>query len=77
MPLTLCDRIAAPCLDVCEMLSYGAAITSMGLALATWVPRLGRAIAINVVIFVLITIGCPLFFQSFIWHPLQAWLTTR
>ena len=42
------------------MLSYGAAITSMGLALATWVPRLGRAIAINVVIFVLITIGWPL-----------------
>ena len=64
-------------LVVGEMLSYGAAITSMGLALATWVPRLGRAIAINVVIFVLIAIGWPLFFESFIWHPLQAWLVTR
>ena len=58
-PLGLVDRIAAPCLIVGQMLSYGAAITSVGLALATWVPRLGRAIAINVAIFVLITIGWP------------------
>ncbi len=77
VPPSLVDRITAPCLVVCEMLAYGAAITSMGLALATWVPRLGRAIAINVVIFVLITIGWPLFFESFIWHPLEAWLVTN
>jgi ABC-type transport system involved in multi-copper enzyme maturation permease subunit len=72
--LNLIDRIAAPGLVVGEMLSYGAAITSMGLALATWVPRLGRAIAINVVIFVLIAIGWPFLFQSVISHPLQEWL---
>jgi ABC-type transport system involved in multi-copper enzyme maturation permease subunit len=76
-PIGLVDRIAAPCLIVGEMLSYGAAITSMGLALATWIRRLGRAIAINVVIFVLITVGWPLFFESVIWRPLLAWLAAR
>lgn len=75
--LNLLDRIAAPGLVVGEMLSYGAAITSMGLALAIWVPRLGRAIAINVVIFVLIAIGWPFLFQSAISHPLQEWLLRR
>jgi ABC-type transport system involved in multi-copper enzyme maturation permease subunit len=77
LPLGLVDRVAAPCLVVAEMLTYGAAICSTGLALATWVPRLGRAIAINVVLFVLITIGWPLLFQSFLWPPLHYWLSTR
>jgi ABC-type transport system involved in multi-copper enzyme maturation permease subunit len=73
IPLGLVDRITAPCLIVGQMLSYGAAITSVGLALATWVRRLGRAIAINVLIFFFFTIGWPLFLESFIW-PLRAWL---
>jgi ABC-type Na+ efflux pump permease subunit len=76
-PVNVFDRIAAPALVVGELLSYGAAITSMGLALATWVPRLGRAVAINVVLFVLITVGWPLFFESFLWRPLQAGLATN
>ncbi len=38
-PLGVGDRVAAPCLIVAQMVSYGAAITSVGLALATWVPR--------------------------------------
>ncbi len=42
-------------------MSYTAAFD--GLALATQVPRLGRSIAINVVIFVVITTGWPLLFQ--------------
>jgi hypothetical protein len=41
------------------ILACGAAITSLGLGLATWVRRPSRAIAISVVIFVLITIGWP------------------
>ena len=32
------------------VLAYGAAITSLGLALATWVSRLGRAIALCVTV---------------------------
>jgi hypothetical protein len=76
-PLSLVERVAAPCLVVGQMLCYGAAITSVGLALATWVLRPGRAIAINVGIFVLITIGWPLFFEAVILYPLQEWLATQ
>ncbi len=45
------------------MLAYGAAITSLGLALATWVPRLGRAVALSIGIYVAVT-AC-LFFLVF------------
>jgi len=39
------------------MLAYGAAITSLGLAVATWVRRLGRAVALCVGIYVVGTFG--------------------
>ena len=42
------------------MLAYGAAITSLGLALATWVSRLGRAIALCVTAYVALVIGWPM-----------------
>jgi ABC-type transport system involved in multi-copper enzyme maturation permease subunit len=71
--LGLVDRIAAPCLIVGQMLSYGAAITSVGLALATWVRRLGRAIAINVLIFFFFAVGWPLLLDSFV-SPVLGWL---
>ena len=41
------------------LLAYGAAITSLGLALATWVSRVGRAIALCVAIYVVSMIGWP------------------
>ena len=41
------------------MLAYGAAIASLGLALATWVSRLGRAIALCVAIYVFSMIVWP------------------
>ena len=59
MSLTLLAHILAPALVVCEMLAFGAAITSMGLALATWIPRFGRAVVINMLIFGLFAIGWP------------------
>jgi hypothetical protein len=77
VPVTLADRIATPALVVGEMLSYGAAITSLGLLLATWIARPGRAIAISVAAFVLVAIGWPFAFEMFIWRPLQAWLVTN
>jgi ABC-type transport system involved in multi-copper enzyme maturation permease subunit len=43
------------------ILSYGAAITSLGLALATWVPRMGRAVALTVGLYT---------FMSLAWVPL-------
>ncbi len=42
------------------ILAYAAAITSFGLALATWIKRLGRVVVINVVAYVLIAVGWPL-----------------
>ncbi len=41
------------------ILAYAAAITSFGLALATWVPRLGRVVSISVLAYVLIAAGWP------------------
>jgi ABC-type transport system involved in multi-copper enzyme maturation permease subunit len=46
-----------PFLVVLEILAYGAALTSLGLALATWVRQPGRATAIGVTVYTLVTIG--------------------
>jgi len=75
-PLTALDRVVGSALVVCEMLSYGAAITSVGLALATWISRLGRAVAINVFLFVFLGIGWPLFFELIVWRMVQQRLWT-
>jgi ABC-type transport system involved in multi-copper enzyme maturation permease subunit len=45
------------------VLSYGAAITSLGLALATWVTALGRAIALGVTAYVFVSLGLPVVVQ--------------
>jgi ABC-type transport system involved in multi-copper enzyme maturation permease subunit len=42
------------------ILAYAAAITSLGLALATWIPRLGRVITFSVMAYVLVALGWPL-----------------
>jgi ABC-type transport system involved in multi-copper enzyme maturation permease subunit len=41
------------------ILAFGAAITSLGLVLATWIARPGRAVAACVTIYVLVTVGWP------------------
>ncbi len=46
------------------ILSYAAAITSLGLAVATWVPRLGRVITVSVMAYVLVAVGWPLALQA-------------
>jgi hypothetical protein len=45
------------------ILAYAAAITSLGLAVATWVPRLGRVITVNVMTYMLVAVGWPLLLQ--------------
>ena len=45
------------------ILAYAAAITSLGLAVATWVPRLGRVITVSVMAYVLVAVGWPLVLQ--------------
>ena len=41
------------------ILAYAAAITSLGLAVATWIPRLGRAITVSVLSYLLVAAGWP------------------
>jgi hypothetical protein len=43
------------------VVAYGAALTSLGLALATWVPRLGRAVGLSVAAHVGVTVGWVIF----------------
>jgi ABC-type transport system involved in multi-copper enzyme maturation permease subunit len=43
-----------------SILACGAVITSLGLALATWVSRLGRAVALCVTAYVVFSIGWPI-----------------
>jgi ABC-type transport system involved in multi-copper enzyme maturation permease subunit len=47
-PLDALDRIAYVCIPVAMLLAQGAVVTSIGLALATWIPRVGRAVAVSV-----------------------------
>jgi ABC-type transport system involved in multi-copper enzyme maturation permease subunit len=48
------------------VLSYGAAVTSLGLALATWVPRVDRALVLSAAVSVLVTVAVvPLAFFLF------------
>jgi ABC-type transport system involved in multi-copper enzyme maturation permease subunit len=42
------------------VLAYGAAITSVGLAVATWVRRPGRAVAVCVAAYVILVVGLPI-----------------
>jgi ABC-type transport system involved in multi-copper enzyme maturation permease subunit len=44
-------------LMVLFVLASGAAITSLGLALATWISRLGRAVGVTVTLYVLVAVG--------------------
>ncbi|MGO9465290.1 MAG: ABC transporter permease subunit [Isosphaeraceae bacterium] len=57
--LDLGIRLAAAALIVTTILTYGAAFTSLGLALATWINRQSRAIATSVCVFVLVAIAWP------------------
>ena len=48
-------------LVTCLVVAYGAALTSLGLALATWVPQLGRAVRLCVAAHVGVTVGWVVF----------------
>jgi ABC-type transport system involved in multi-copper enzyme maturation permease subunit len=58
------EYLYASALVVVTILAHGAAITSIGLLLATWIPRQSRAIGISVTLFVVIAIGWPLVIQA-------------
>ena len=56
--------ILEPLLTVGYILAVGALITSIGLALATWSPRQGRAVGLSVAAFAFLAIGWPLIVSS-------------
>ena len=67
------------------ILAYAAAITSLGLAVATWIPRLGRAITVSVLSYLLVAAGWPFLmnmlpatpaaptFGAILWHQEPDW----
>ena len=76
-PINPADRVLAPVLVVAELLSWGAAFTSLGLLLATWTPRIGRAVGISLAIFLLLSIGWLFLCGAVILPALRAWLHAR
>ncbi|WP_422926889.1 ABC transporter permease subunit [Singulisphaera sp. PoT] len=58
--LMLVDRGLYLLVALSQTLSMGAVITSLGLALATWTSRVGRAIAANVAIYLVFAVLWPL-----------------
>jgi ABC-type transport system involved in multi-copper enzyme maturation permease subunit len=58
--LSLGYRLLGAGLLVATILAHGAMYTSIGLALATWVKRQSRAIALSVGLFVLVAVGWPI-----------------
>src|SRR5262249_15116590 len=57
--MTLGQRLYGALLLVATILAHGAATTSVGLALATWLRRPSRAIALSVGLFVLVSVAWP------------------
>jgi ABC-type Na+ efflux pump permease subunit len=51
------EALLAVPLMIVLVLAYGAGVTSLGLACATWIRRFGRAVAVSVVVYALIAAG--------------------
>jgi hypothetical protein len=61
--VVLCSRLSSPLyaptivMTLAFIIACGAAITGLGLAMATWCSRLGRAVALTVSTYVLVAVG--------------------
>jgi ABC-type transport system involved in multi-copper enzyme maturation permease subunit len=71
-PIGLGYRLCGAALLVATMLAHGAALTSIGLALATWVKRQSRAIAASVSAFVVLAAALPILMSVLSRGP-QGW----
>ena len=56
-PIGVLDRIAYVVLPLGLLLAQAAAVTSVGLAMATWSRRIGRAVAVSVTAYVFLALG--------------------
>ncbi len=75
-PPTSRDRVIAGLLPSAFLLAHAAATTSIGLALATWLQRTGRAVAVSVTIFVAMTIGWFIAVRALI-RPFLNWCSVH
>ena len=57
LSLTWIDRMAFMCFPTAMLLAQGAVVVSVGLALATWIARLGRAVAVSVASYAFVAFG--------------------
>ena len=64
--LVLRYQLCGAALLVGTILAHGAVLTSVGLALATWIKRPGRAIAISVCVFVLAGVAWPVLVKVYL-----------
>jgi hypothetical protein len=62
--LSVIDRLAVVALPMALLLAQGAVVTSVGLALATWIRRVGRAVAISVASYAAVAFGWIILLES-------------
>jgi ABC-type transport system involved in multi-copper enzyme maturation permease subunit len=74
-PITTADRVIAGVLPAAFFLVHSAAVTSLGLALATWLRRTGLAVAVSVMAFVVMSIGWVFFVESALRSIVNSWQT--
>ena len=73
-PVGWIDRVAFVCLPTALLLAQGAVVTSFGLALATWMRRVGRAIAVSVAGYAIIAFGWLVALELGIVPGILSWL---
>ncbi len=75
-PITTTDRVIAGLLPSAFLLAHAAATTSLGLLLAAWFQRTGRAVAASVAIYVVASIGWVIAIETAI-RPFLLWWSTH
>jgi hypothetical protein len=70
------DRVMGASLPICWILAHGAVIASVGVALATWISRPGRALACCVGYYVAATVGSVVVIETVI-NPLVCSFTGK
>ena len=70
-PLMFSDRVFAVFFSVAWIFAHGAVLASVGLALATWIAKPGRAIALSVAFYFLALVGSIIVVETIV---LPAWM---
>ncbi len=73
-PMVWIDRVAFAILPTALLLAQGAVVTSVGLALATWMRRLGRAMAVSVTAYALVAFGYIVPLELGVCSGILSWL---